>query len=65
MIIKEIPESVYIAALKERDVYYEPNDNWSAKQEYDLLVDKSGWSEGELERAIADYLVRVGEWREE
>lgn len=68
MIISNIPDEVYKAALELRGVYPDSSRfkemNWSFKKEYQLLEDQSGFPEGELAQSIANYLLKKGEFEE-
>jgi hypothetical protein len=65
MIIKNIPEEVYIKALEKLGVSYtrQDHEDWTAKNEYELNFEST--ANGELNEALAEYIISTGEWGEE
>ena len=64
MIIKDIPGSVFKRALELRglDTDKALPQHWTWENEYSYQEDRAAFSNGELEKAISEYLLTSGEW---
>ncbi len=58
LILKNIPQCVYAVALDY--MYMDRAEDGDHEATYGEIVDRRGWTESEIEKAISDYLLRKG-----
>lgn len=64
MIIKNIPSSVFKRAceLKGLDILKPLPEGWDWENEYSYQEDRAAFSNGELNKALSEYLLKGGDW---